>query len=805
LIINNSTTLVNASNVGTTNAFAIKASAKAFQILSSGLYSDKVTAVLREYGCNASDAHVAAGKADVPFDVKLPTSLDDTFYIRDYGNGLNSSDVVELFCTYFGSDKTDSNALIGGFGLGSKSAYSYTDRFTIRSAHSGIVTTYIAYLGPEGAPVVSQVGSEPVTDWPSGIEISFAVPPKDVREFNTKAEWVFSCFATPVRVNGELVVPRLTASELPSMLVASQGGLQSRGYVRVGNVMYPTYNHNNEFLRTSDGYNYLINKGYIAELPIGSVDIAASREALEFTNRTVDTLRQAFDVAYAHLCDLLGEQLKVPLPTTLAGLLAWRNELATINNADWNLVLQIAKSRGFYDRYVMYKPANNSISVTQSTPTFSRVALDIEWHASMTLNPDGTVKYDLNVRKVKPSLGPYSSWNGSVVFYNDKHLTSVVIVVDDFVKRDMKVSTYHATARKRAVALAEARGVGTKVLVVSPEPSTRIANGDVVTEVPAVDAVVAELKLEAILDVEVIKASELPKVKAKKKDPQAPKQPRVVKTWQQREIPAVVLGRNIGRRIRFQDLTPVEQGTLPAGDTFWVQRTCIYGNHRTSIVAGSTVQWIVDAMHNVQNIQQTIPSCIKLPGALIVATATEMMSAKMEEAVGFRPLHDWIEEQNAAVSNYINSQLPTTQMQYTLLEDMSYSVYGGECSVRWLLKFWADKSHPNHASASAIVEAWPGMKDFFNFLMTLPKAPPTNASAMYEQFLVWTRRFDLELPSGVNSEAIDPDKACLDWQRANANELRYVSLENNDAIPEKVWGAVLSLLAQPTVQLSAAA
>ena len=71
--------------------FQINASPQAFRILSSGLYSDKITAVLREIACNAVDAHVAAGKADEPIEVKLPTALDPSFYIKDWGTGSPTS------------------------------------------------------------------------------------------------------------------------------------------------------------------------------------------------------------------------------------------------------------------------------------------------------------------------------------------------------------------------------------------------------------------------------------------------------------------------------------------------------------------------------------------------------------------------------------------------------------------------------------------------------------------------------------------------------------------------------------------
>jgi hypothetical protein len=63
--------------------FTIKASRKAFKILSDSLYSDKIKAIIRELSCNAYDAHVDAKNLDTPFDIHLPSVLEPIFYIRD--------------------------------------------------------------------------------------------------------------------------------------------------------------------------------------------------------------------------------------------------------------------------------------------------------------------------------------------------------------------------------------------------------------------------------------------------------------------------------------------------------------------------------------------------------------------------------------------------------------------------------------------------------------------------------------------------------------------------------------------------
>ena len=91
------------SNVSEVGEFRIRNSAKAFNILSSGLYANKVRAIIRELSCNAVDSHVAAGKHNTTFDVHLPNSIEPYFSIRDYGTGLSHDQVTNIYNTYFES------------------------------------------------------------------------------------------------------------------------------------------------------------------------------------------------------------------------------------------------------------------------------------------------------------------------------------------------------------------------------------------------------------------------------------------------------------------------------------------------------------------------------------------------------------------------------------------------------------------------------------------------------------------------------------------------------------------------------
>ena len=82
-----------------TTQYSIKASAKAFKILSDGLYSDKIAAPIRELSTNAYDAHVAKGNTHTPFDVHLPSVAEPWFAIRDYGIGMSKQELQTTYTT----------------------------------------------------------------------------------------------------------------------------------------------------------------------------------------------------------------------------------------------------------------------------------------------------------------------------------------------------------------------------------------------------------------------------------------------------------------------------------------------------------------------------------------------------------------------------------------------------------------------------------------------------------------------------------------------------------------------------------
>ncbi len=189
---------IQSSGLGSGNNFSIAASAKAFEILSSNLYQNKILAVIREVSCNAADAHTAAGKDFSSIQIHLPTYGEPWFSVRDFGAGLSHNDVMLLYTTYFQSTKDQSDDLIGGFGLGSKSPFSVADQFTVTSWHGGMKSEYIMYKDA-GLPRVNVI-RQTHSNEPSGLLVQVAVD-KNFQKWVEEANTFFAPWATKPAIN----------------------------------------------------------------------------------------------------------------------------------------------------------------------------------------------------------------------------------------------------------------------------------------------------------------------------------------------------------------------------------------------------------------------------------------------------------------------------------------------------------------------------------------------------------------------------------------------------------------------------
>ena len=282
--------------------FGIKAEGLShiFNVLRNQLYSDKTLAVVREYSCNAFDAHVEAGRGDEPIEISLPTRMNPNFSVRDFGLGLSEKDIQNIYANYGESTKRNTNAQIGQLGLGCKSGFAYGDNFVIISYQNGCKTTYNAFIDPSQVGQISKMQVEKTKER-DGIEIVVPVKDGDADNFVEKAQDLFKFWSIkPIVKGSKLNLDRgAVALEGEGWLVrqveSSRYGSYNRNdstYAIMGNIAYPIEEYSVDFAAKVDDEDdaatlrSMASSGLEIQFEIGELEISASREALQYTDYT---------------------------------------------------------------------------------------------------------------------------------------------------------------------------------------------------------------------------------------------------------------------------------------------------------------------------------------------------------------------------------------------------------------------------------------------------------------------------------------------------------------------------------------
>jgi hypothetical protein len=265
--------------------FKMKASRKAFQILSD-LYSDKPLAIVRELGCNASDSMTASGQSDKPFHIHLPNALEPWLTIQDFGTGISHENIYNIYTTYFESTKTNTNSQIGCLGLGSKSPFCYTDNFTITSIHNGEKRIYNAYFNAANMPTISLMSSEKTNDG-NGVAIQIPIKSSNFADFSHAVYKAFRFFDVKPTISGgkidwEEIKPDFTGAFWKSYHKLNQS------FAIMGGVTYPIETYKVD----SEHYDILRKAGLVIKFEIGEIDFTPSRESISYCDDTIKAINE---------------------------------------------------------------------------------------------------------------------------------------------------------------------------------------------------------------------------------------------------------------------------------------------------------------------------------------------------------------------------------------------------------------------------------------------------------------------------------------------------------------------------------
>lgn len=175
------------------------------KLLRDKMYKNKIGAVCREVVSNSRDANREAGRESTPVCVELTNNLgsllsDEEMYItfQDNGVGISPNRMDNIFLKYGGSTKRDSDKYTGGFGIGAKTPFAYSNEFIIITVveEKGVRTKYEyqAVITSNGKSEVSRMmllGSE-VTDEQTGTKVCVPIKQEDRIEFEKELVYVTS-------------------------------------------------------------------------------------------------------------------------------------------------------------------------------------------------------------------------------------------------------------------------------------------------------------------------------------------------------------------------------------------------------------------------------------------------------------------------------------------------------------------------------------------------------------------------------------------------------------------------------------
>lgn len=308
-----------------------------FSILTESVYTYPRLAGPREIVSNALDS-TARAKSARPIEIKGPSSLNQTFSVRDFGVGLDDHEIYDLYTSLGSSSKKGTDDEVGFFGIGALSPLAYVESFNVTSYRNGAARLYSIFMGENGVPRVAPMGITK-TDQPNGLLVSYNVKREDINNFvqdialvlkyiegkRFKYQYPIVYFKDETKTSKDLVM-----NFNDSIFIINKNYYNTyKNTLVMGGVAYefdPSYLKNKLFER----YSLLI------EAPIGAVSIQASREKLKLNTKTLSYIKEVAEFVYKNIETEVQKQVD-KAPTFIEALkIVERMTVIQIKNAVWN-------------------------------------------------------------------------------------------------------------------------------------------------------------------------------------------------------------------------------------------------------------------------------------------------------------------------------------------------------------------------------------------------------------------------------------------------------------------------------------
>lgn len=296
-------------------------------LLRNSIYSNPLESLVREVLSNAIDAHLRAG-VKTPLIVSTEqdkVSSQHYFSVEDFGESMNVSKIKEVYSQMGTSSKTSSNTEMGMWGIGSASPLAYTDEFFIttktKENNKFIERKWVQYIDSSQIGKISLLEEKELSSNVTGtiIKVPFKVEDTDklIQYINTYLSYCLVSYKTKgfsfkdarpfFNVLGKdwglLLNTRNWYSESDSFIESSivvagipyrinknvlKKHIDNKDYEVVIKSLIDT--NNKRLSNNLDIFNRFITASwhlkYVLTAHIGDVDLSASREDLQYTEKT---------------------------------------------------------------------------------------------------------------------------------------------------------------------------------------------------------------------------------------------------------------------------------------------------------------------------------------------------------------------------------------------------------------------------------------------------------------------------------------------------------------------------------------
>jgi hypothetical protein len=291
--------------------FSEDASAIIFNMFTSNIYSNPIGSFIREITSNCYDAHAEAN-VNFPVIVKLTKSDNEEHFISfiDKGVGISPERMKNIYSVYFKSTKRLTNNEIGGFGIGGKCplAYKrstgvgedeYDNSFFVNTNYDGTKYHYVVYEG-ENSPRFDLLFSEKTSER-NGTEVKVPVLAKDLYTINNEIKKQLYYFENIVFEGFNTDFNQYQIIKANSFIYRP-GNTYSDMHICLGKVAYPI----DYSVLGLNRYDY--NVPVAIKLNIGDINVTASREALDYSEKAIKLLKSKIKEVKDELTDMLQKQ-----------------------------------------------------------------------------------------------------------------------------------------------------------------------------------------------------------------------------------------------------------------------------------------------------------------------------------------------------------------------------------------------------------------------------------------------------------------------------------------------------------------